>query len=90
MVPLLVRFLRLPQHVAHGTSLAIVIFVGTAGLIGYWINENVAWSLAVWLSIGSALGAYFGAVAMARLAARSLQLIFGLFLLSVAVRMFIT
>lgn len=90
MVPLLVRFLRLPQHVAHGTSLAIVIFVGTASLIGYWINENVDWSLAVWLSIGSALGAYFGAVAMARLAPRSLQLIFGLFLLSVAVRMFIT
>ena len=90
MIPLLVRYQRLSQHVAHGTSLTIVIFVGTAGLIGYWLNDNVDWSLAVWLSIGSALGAYFGAVTMARLAPRSLQLVFGLFLLFVAVRMFVT
>jgi len=89
MVPLLVRFGRLPQHVAHGTSLAIVIFVGTAGLIGYWLNDNVDWSLALWLSLGSALGAYFGAVTMSRLAPRSLQFVFGVFLLSAAIRMFI-
>jgi len=67
-----------------------VIFVGAAGLIGYWLNDNVDWGLAVWLSIGSALGAYFGAVTMTRLAPRSLQLVFGLFLLFVAVRMFVT
>jgi uncharacterized membrane protein YfcA len=78
----------LPQHVAHGTSLAIVIFVGTAGLLGYWLNENVDWGLALWLSIGSALGAYFGAVTMSRLAPRALQLTFGVFLLSVGIRMF--
>ena len=89
MVPLLKRFLNLSQHVAHGTSLAIVIFVGTAGLTGYWLNGNVDWHLAIWLSIGSALGSYFGAVTMNRLAPRSLQLVFGLFLLTVAARMFI-
>ena len=89
MVPLLKRFLNLSQHVAHGTSLAIVVFVGTAGLIGYWLNGNVDWHLAIWLSVGSALGAYFGAVTMNRLAPRSLQLVFGLFLLTVAARMFI-
>ncbi len=89
MVPLLRRFLNLSQHVAHGTSLAIVMFVGTAGLAGYWLNGNVDWHLAIWLSVGSALGAYFGAVAMNRLAPRSLQLVFGLFLLTVAARMFI-
>jgi uncharacterized membrane protein YfcA len=89
MVPLLKRFLNLSQHVAHGTSLAIVIFVGTSGLIGYWLNGNVDWHLAIWLSVGSALGAYFGAVTMNRLAPRSLQLVFGLFLLTVAGRMFI-
>ena len=89
MVPLLKRFRSLSQHEAHGTSLAIVIFVGTAGLVGYWLNGNVDWHLAIWLSIGSALGAYFGAVTMNRLAPQSLQLVFGLFLLTVAARMFI-
>ncbi len=89
MVPLLRRFLGLSQHVAHGTSLAIVIFVGTAGALSYWISGNVEWSLTVWLGIGGALGAYVGAVTMARLAPRSLQLVFGVFLLTVAARMFI-
>jgi uncharacterized membrane protein YfcA len=89
MVPLLRRFLNLSQHAAHGTSLAIVIFVGTAGLIGYGINHNVDWQVAVWLTVGSALGAYFGAVTMNRLAPRALQMVFGLFLLTVAARMLI-
>jgi uncharacterized membrane protein YfcA len=89
MVPLLKRGRNLSQHEAHGTSLAIVIFVGTAGLVGYWLNGNVDWHVAIWLSIGGALGAYFGAVTMNRLAPRSLQLVFGLFLLTVAARMLI-
>ena len=90
MVPLLTSLFRLPQHVAHGTSLAIVVFVGTAGLAGYWLTENVDWSLALWLALGGALGAYFGAITMARFAPRSLRLLFGVFLLTVSVRMFIT
>jgi hypothetical protein len=87
MVPLLTGLQRLPQHVAHGTSLAIVIFVGTAGLGGYWLTENVDWPLALWLAVGSTGGAYLGARTMVRIPERSLRLIFGLFLLSVAIRM---
>jgi uncharacterized membrane protein YfcA len=89
MVPLLTSLLRLPQHLAHGTSLAIVIFVATSGLIGYWGTDNVNWSLAPWLAIGGAVGAYVGAVTMSRIAPRALRLVFGVFLLIVAVRMFI-
>jgi uncharacterized membrane protein YfcA len=66
-----------------------VIFVGTAGVLSYWLNGNVDWPLAAWLGIGGALGAYFGAVTMNRLAPRSLQFVFGAFLIVVAVRMFI-
>lgn len=89
MVPLLTSLLRMPQHLAHGTSLVIVIFVATAGLAGYWRTDNVEWSLAVWLAIGSAFGAYLGAVTMSRLAPRALRFTFGLFLMSVSIRMFI-
>jgi uncharacterized membrane protein YfcA len=88
MVPFLRRLLGLSQHAAHGTSLAIVIFVGSAGLLGYWINGNIDWHLALFLSIGSATGAYFGAITMNRLAPRALQLTFGVFLLLVGIRMF--
>ena len=90
MVPLLTTFLKLPQHLAHGTSLAVVLFVGAAGLTGYWLTDNVDWSLALLLSVGATTGAFLGAVTMVRVPERSLRLIFGLFLLGVAVRMFIT
>jgi len=90
MIPLLTSFLKLPQHVAHGTSLAIIVFVGAAGLTGYWLNDNVDWRLALWLAVGSVGGAYFGAAAMTRIPERWLRLLFGVFLLSVAIRMFVT
>ena len=90
MVPLLTGLLGLSQHRAHGTSLAIVVFVGAAGLLGYWITENIDWGLAGWLAIGGAVGAYAGARMMIRIPERSLRLIFGLFLLGAAIRMFIT
>ena len=89
MVPLLTALLKQPQHLAHGTSLAIVFFIATAGLSGYWLTDNVDWSLALWVGVGGVSGVYIGAKAMARIPARSLRLIFGLFLLAVAARMFI-
>jgi uncharacterized membrane protein YfcA len=90
MVPLLTGWLKLSQHRAHGTSLAIVIFVGTAGLLGYWLTKNIDWSLAGWLAIGGAIGAYAGARTMVRIPERQLRLLFGIFLLGAAIRMFIT
>ena len=90
MVPLLTSWLGLPQHLAHGTSLAIVVFVASAGLAGYWLTGNVDWTLAGWVALGGAVGAYLGAITMARFTPRLLRLVFGVFLLSVAFRMFIT
>jgi len=90
MVPLMTSLLRLPQRLAHGTSLGIIVFVGAAGLMGYWLTHNIDWPLALWLALGSMSGAYLGAITMVRIPERSLRLIFGLFLLAVAVRMFVT
>ena len=89
-VPAMVLLLDEQQHLAQGASLAaIIVFVGSASFVGYWLADNVDWSLALWLAIGSVGGAYLGAVTMARIPERSLRLIFGLFLLAMAVRMFI-
>ena len=89
MVPLLTGLLRLPQHLAHGTSLTIVIFIASAGLVGYWMTANVDWTTALGISVGSVVGAYLGARTMVRVPARALRMIFGLFLFAVAIRMFL-
>lgn len=89
MVPLLTGLLGLSQHRAHGTSLAIIVFVASAGVIPYAVAGNVDWGLVVALSIGAALGVYAGARVMQRIPARQLRFLFGLFLLATSVRLLI-
>jgi uncharacterized membrane protein YfcA len=86
MVPLLTGQLRLTQHRAHGTSLAIITFVAIAGALGYWRAGNIDWRLVFALVPGSIVGVYAGASAMTRVPALQLRLIFGAFLFFVAFR----
>lgn len=90
MVPLFTGALKLPQHVAHGTSLAVIIFVASASLIGYAATGNVDWPLIGMFAGGAAVGAFVGARTMQFVPAFRLRQFFGLFLLAVAIRMFIT
>ena len=89
MVPLMTGLLKLPQHRAHGTSLAIIMFVASAGLIAYWYAGNIDWGLVAVLALGSVPGVYLGARTMQRASVRQLRLLFGAFLLAISIRMFI-
>lgn len=86
MVPMLVGWLKLSQHRAHGTSLAIIMFVAISGVAGYWHAGNIDWRLVFALSPGAVIGVYVGAKAMVRVPALQLRLLFGVFLLFVAFR----
>jgi len=86
MVPLLTGQLRLGQHRAHGTSLAIIIFIAMAGVVGYWRAGNIDWGLVLALAPGAVVGVYAGAKAMVRVPALQLRLLFGAFLFFVAFR----
>ena len=86
MVPLLTGQLKLGQHRAHGTSLAIIVFVASAAAIGYWRAGNIDWPLAAALLPGSLAGVYVGARAMVKVPAPQLRLLFGGFLFFVAFR----
>ncbi len=90
MVPLLTGVLGLSQHRAHGTSLAIVVFVATAGLVSYAALGNIRWGLVGVLAAGSVVGVYIGARTMQRLSGPRLRLLFALFLVAVAIRMLLT
>ena len=86
MVPLMTGQLRLSQHRAHGTSLAIITLVAVAGALVYWRAGNVDWRLVLALTPGAVAGVYVGARAMVRVPALQLRLLFGAFLFFVAFR----
>lgn len=86
LVPLLTGQLKLSQHRAHATSLAIILFIASAGAIGYWHAGNIDWRLVATLAPGSIIGVYVGARMMVHVPALQLRLLFGLFLFFVAFR----
>jgi uncharacterized membrane protein YfcA len=86
MVPMLVGWLKLSQHRAHGTSLAIIMFVAISGVAGYWRAGNIDWPLVLALSPGAIAGVYAGTKAMVKVPGTQLRLLFGVFLLFVAFR----
>lgn len=89
LVPLLVTALKVPQHSAHGTSLAIIVFIALAGTPVYAQQGAVDWLLAGQLTLGSIVGVVLGAKLMMRIPGARLRRGFGIFLVLVAVRMFI-
>jgi uncharacterized protein len=86
-VPAMVGILHVSQHKAHGTSLAMMVMTATAAALTYLARGQVDVTLAVILSFGTVVGAYFGARLMARLPAHQLRLAFGVFILFVGLRM---
>jgi uncharacterized membrane protein YfcA len=100
MVPLLTAVLALTQHKAHGTSLAVIVFTAIASALTYiWKVHGEGASgqatialttyvlLAVELAAGSIAGARIGALAMNRIPARELRMVFGVFMLIVGLRL---
>jgi uncharacterized membrane protein YfcA len=87
MVPLLTGRLGLGQHRAHGTSLAVIMFVAAIGTLPYWRSGHIDWRLALALLPGALAGVYAGARAMVKVPAMQLRLLFGAFLCVVAFRL---
>ena len=90
IVPALVYFAAFPLKSATGTSLgALLLPVGLLGAIAYYRAGHLDIRAALLVSAGLFLGAWFGA----RLALASppalLQRLFAVFLVAVAIRMFL-
>src|SRR5207247_9898234 len=61
MVPAMVYLLRVRQHRAHGTSLAVILPAAVAGVYRYQQAGHVEWGLVIPLAEGGVLGAMGGA-----------------------------
>jgi uncharacterized protein len=88
MVPALVIVLAMGQRLAHGTSLAAIVPIALAGVVGYALEGEIDWAASAFLIVGSAgVGARIGTHLLHVLPQRALALTFGAVLLATAARM---
>jgi uncharacterized membrane protein YfcA len=80
MVPAMVIALGLSQHLAQGTSLAVIIPTAITGGFTHYRMGNVSLSTVGWLSVGGVLGAVVGAFAALVAPDQALRLLFGCYL----------
>lgn len=89
MVPAMVLMLRVRQHRAHGTSLAVIIPTALAAVYRYHLAGRVEWDLVVPLAFGGVFGALIGAAVANAMGAALLKRVFGIFIVLVGLLMII-
>jgi uncharacterized protein len=87
MVPLLVLWARYPQREAHAASLGAIIPISLVGVATYGVAGKVQLGIGAALAVGAIGGARLGAGLLARIDERVLKLVFGAFLVVVAITM---
>jgi uncharacterized membrane protein YfcA len=91
IIPGLVMLAKLPQHTAHGTSLAALLLpVGLLGALEYYKRGQVNIAYAAVIAVGLLIGAYFGARLAGTISDVMLRKAFGVFLLLVSVKLLAT
>jgi uncharacterized membrane protein YfcA len=88
IVPGLVLLAKLPQHTAHGTSLAALLpAVGILGVLEYHRRGQVNIPYAAAVAAGILVGAFLGAKLAGSVPEAVLRRAFGAFLLVISVRL---
>jgi uncharacterized membrane protein YfcA len=87
LVPGMVYLLGTSQHVAHGTSLAVILASAFIGGITYYKKGMVDGKIALLLGIGATAGSVGGASVMAMLPADLLRRAFGAFIVIVGIKL---
>lgn len=89
MVPIMVGYFGITQHVAQATSLAVVIPTAIVSSIVYSLHGSIDYWIALQLILGSVVGASLGARLMKKLPAAQLKRLFAVMLILVGIRMVI-
>lgn len=89
MVPGMVILLGVEQKRASGTSLAAVLPIALASLVGYLGDDKVDWPVAALLVAGALGGAVLGTWFLHRLPQRAVGIAFAVLLVASAIRMIV-
>ena len=86
-VPAMVLLLDRSQHMAQGTSLAVIIATAIAGSIVHWRHGNIDMGVARLVTPGAMIFGFLGGALAIQLPAEALRRIFALVLIFLALRM---
>lgn len=90
IVPALVFLAKFPTKMALGTSLgALLLPVGLLGAYVYWENGDLDARASLLIAVGLFLGAFVGAKLAQALPAATLQRLFAVFIVAMAIRLWI-
>jgi uncharacterized protein len=90
IVPALIYLAGFRQHMATGTSLAILLPpVGIAAVVEYYRHGNVNLYAALVIAVTVTIGGWFGAVFANRLSGPYLRLAFGVFVVTLGISLII-
>lgn len=87
IVPGLVTLARMPQRLAHGTSLAAIVPIALSGVAGYAVADAVDWPAAGLIALGAVWGALLGTRVLHAAHQDTLRIAFAAFLLLTALRL---
>ena len=88
-LPTMISVLKVKPSVAIGTNLATSSVMGSSGLIGHLLNNEVDFLILIVMGFAAMLGGYIGASFTHRFSERNLKRIIGIFLIVVAITMFV-
>lgn len=88
MVPIFYYILKLPMHVAVGSSLGVIVFTAISGSFKHYLLDNVEIKLVLTVALFSIVGSYLGAFVCEKIPADLLRKIFAVLLLATAIKMF--
>jgi uncharacterized membrane protein YfcA len=89
LVPALIVFFGFEQHMAQGTTLAMMIPpIGLLAMLEYYKAGQVNLKVAGILCVGMFVGGFLGAMLAGQMSEQVLRKIFGVFMFLIAVKMF--
>ena len=76
LVPLMILALRVPMHIAVGTSTTLVMVTASAGFLGHLSSGHFDYKLAIPLAFAGLIGGFIGAKLALKFKPKKLKLIF--------------
>lgn len=87
-MPAMISILKLPARIAIGTNLASSAFMGTIGVIGHLINNNIDFVILTLMGPTAMLGAFLGSKFTNKINESNMKFVISIVLIVIAVAMF--